>query len=373
MASDLGAVAELGGAAAVEFAASALAERGARTATCHNCGVPVIGAYCAVCGQERDGHRRSLLDLLHDLVSEIASFDSRILRTTLALLVEPGELPLAFNQGRTRRYVPAIRLYLFVSLLFFLTLSMTGIALVQIELQEVPNAYAVKRLPDGNVVVVSHGKTSSSIPAAVVREDTEGSLSPGIHAGLTTGIHFFGRVGQFHQRITPEGWARIAQLKTSVLRAVGNDRNGWVARNALATIEKLARDPAALNGPLTTWIPRVFFLLLPLFGVLLALFYIRQRRQYYFVDHLVFSLSIHSFVFAILILAIGAAQMLPGGAVAKIILLSLGVYLFIALKRFYGQGWVITTAKFAALSFVYTIFVLLPALVFVLATGFIEG
>jgi len=143
--------------------------------------------------------------------------------------------------------------------------------------------------------------------------------------------------------------------------------------DALATIEKLSRDPAALNAPLTTWIPRVFFLLLPLFAVLLALFYVRQRKQFYFVDHLVFSLSVHSFVFAILIVAIGAAQLLPGGRVAEIIFLSIGVYLFIALKRFYRQGWIATAVKFAAISFIYAVFVLAPALVFVLVTGFIQG
>ncbi|HEY2444467.1 MAG TPA: DUF3667 domain-containing protein [Rhizomicrobium sp.] len=373
MSNEWGAIAELGGAAAVEMAASALAERGAKSAQCRNCSAPLIGAYCAVCGQERDGHRHSLADLLHDLFSELASFDSRVLRTAVALLFEPGELPLAFNQGRTRRYMPAVRLYLFVSLLFFLALSVTGIALVQIELQEVPNAYAVKSLPNGDVVVVSHGKASNPIPAYVVREDSDKSLTPGVHSGLSTGIHFFGRIGEFHQRITPAGWARIAQLKASVLRAVGNDRNGWMARNALATIEKLSRDPAALNAPLTTWIPRVFFLLLPLFALLLALFYVRQRKQFYFVDHLVFSLSLHSFVFAVMIIAIGAAQILPGGVVAEIIFLSIGIYAFIALKRFYRQGWIVTVVKFAAISFVYTVFVLLPALLFVLATGFIEG
>ena len=59
----------------------------------------------------------------------------------------------------------------------------------------------------------------------------------------------------------------------------------------------LAADPAALNGPLTTWMPRALFLLLPLYALLLALFHIRRRKRFYFVDHLVFSLSIHTFTF----------------------------------------------------------------------------
>jgi hypothetical protein len=372
MSDDFGAIAELGGAAAIELAASALAERGAQPVKCKNCGAPILAAYCAICGQERETHRHTLRQLLHDAVSELASFDSRVLRTIVALLFEPGELPLAFRQGRTRRYMPALRLYLFVSLVFFLTLSAAGIALFQIQLQEVPNAYSVRALPNGGLAIVSNGKVSP-MPAIVAGKSKDRNLSPGSHSGLTSDVHFFERIGKYHQRITPEGWARIAELKAEILKAVGNNKHGWMARNALASVEKLARDPAALNGPLTTWIPRVFFLLLPLFALLLSLFYVRQRDKFYFVDHLVFSLAFHSFVFAILIVAIGAAQVLEGGLVAQLVFFAIGLYLLLAIKRFYAQGWMLSVTKFAVVSFIYTIFILMPALVFVLVTGIIEG
>lgn len=372
MSDDFGAITELGGAAALELAASALAERGAKPEPCKNCGAPVLGSYCGVCGQERETHRHTVWHLLHDAAEELGSFDSRVLRTIVALLFEPGELPRAFREGRTRRYMPALRLYLFASLLFFLTLSVAGIALFQIELQEVPNAYTVKTLPNGGLAIQSNGKWTP-MPAIVAQKAHDKNLSPGSHSGLTTRVHFFQPVGRFHQQITPEGWARIAQLKTEILTAVGNNKNGWMARNALATVERLARDPAALNGPLTVWIPRVFFLLLPLFALLLALFYWRQRRNFYFVDHLIFSLAFHSFVFALLIVAIGAAQIVAGGAVAELFFLATAVYLLIAMKRFYDQRWVISVVKFAVVTFIYTVFFLMPALAFVLVTGIIEG
>lgn len=371
MADDFGAIAELGGAAAVELAASALAARGSKPDKCHNCGAPLLGAYCAICGQERDTHRRSLFGLLHDFVAEISSFDSRVLRTAIALLFRPGELACAFREGRTRRYMPAVRLYLFVSLLFFFVLSVAGIALVQIELREVPNAYFVKTGANGEVIVTANGHQGGPIPAVIGKNAKE--LKPGPHSGMTTRIHFFDRIGELHQKISPQGWARIAEIKKEVLRAVGNNPHGWMARNAIATIEKLARDPAALNGPLTAWIPRVFFLLLPIFALLLAIFYIRQRRKFYFVDHLVFSLSLHSFVFAVLLAAIGAAQVLAGSLVAKLIAAAIGLYLLVGMKRFYAQRWPITTVKFLSLSFIYSIFVLLPALIFIVVTGVISG
>ncbi len=382
MTDDLGAIGELGGAAAIELVAARLAERGRAPDKCRNCGTSVIGPYCAACGQERDTHRESVFSLLHDLFADIASFDSRILRTATALLVRPGELPRAFHEGRTQRYMPAVRLYLFVSLLFFLTLSVTGIALVQVELREVPHAYVVKNAPNGDFLIVTPGGKTRAISGADVREAmkeggkssyTVQSLTPGDHSSIAPNIHFFKREGGYHQSFSPAGWARLESLKAQILKAVGNDPHSWMAKNALATIEKLGHDPAALNGPLTTWIPRVLFLLLPLYALLLAIFYIRQRRQFFFVDHLIFSLSIHTFMFAVLIAAVGAAQLLSGGLVAWLVLLAMSLYIFLSMKRFYGQGWFITTLKFCVISFIYTVAFLVPAMFFVLFAGLIEG
>lgn len=382
MSDQTGAIAELGGAAAIELAASTLAQHGSEEGDCRNCGAPMPGAYCATCGQERNTHRRSIWALLHNLIEEVASFDSRMLRTTWALLVRPGELPLAFHEGRTRRYVPAVRLYLFVSLLFFVTLSVTGIALIQVELREVPNAYTIRTGPGGDVVIVGRDGAIKTIQADKAREALKQggpssysakSLSPGVHSSVAPDIHFFKRVDRTGQHFSPAVWAQLESVKAQILKSVGNDRNGWIARNAIATVEKLAHDPAALDGPLTTWIPRVFFLLLPLYAVLLAIFYVRQRKKYYFVDHLVFSLAVHSFLFAILIVAVGAAQILSGGLVAVLIFLGMSVYIFLALKRFYKQGWVITTVKFLCISFIYTVAFLLPALISALVTGILEG
>ncbi|HEY3639005.1 MAG TPA: DUF3667 domain-containing protein [Rhizomicrobium sp.] len=376
-----GAITELGGAAAIELAASALTKRNGDEHGCRNCGEPLPGAYCAHCGQERNTHRRSIWGLIHNLIEEVASLDSRMLRTTVALLVQPGELPLAFHQGRTRRYVPAVRLYLFVSLLFFLTLSVTGIALVQVEIKELPNAYTVHTAPNGDTVISGKDGMVKIIPMSNIREAfkeagpssyTAKNLSAGTHTMIGPSVHFFRRIDKSQQHFSPAVWAQLESVKAQILKSVGNDKHGWIARNAIGTVEKLAHDPTALDGPLTTWIPRVFFLLLPLYALLLALFYVRQRKQFYFVDHLVFSLAIHTFLFAILIVAIGAAQILPGGLVALLIFLAMSVYILLALKRFYRQGWIITSVKFLSISFIYASF-LLPALVSVLVTGILEG
>src|SRR5471030_1301980 len=153
--SDIGAILETGGAAAVEFAAAQLVERGGRPGTCANCREPLIGPFCAVCGQPRDIHRRSIWGLVHDLVKDLVSFDSRILRTARALMLQPGELAKAYHEGRTQPFVPPVRLYLFVSLIFFLVLSAAHIALFQFDLRV---ADQVIRKDAGGIYMVRDGE-----------------------------------------------------------------------------------------------------------------------------------------------------------------------------------------------------------------------
>lgn len=379
MSDDTGAIVELGGAAALEMVASVLADRDGRSAKCLNCGAHNTDAYCPACGQERDTHRRSVWGLLQHLVQEIAGFDSRILRTLLALVAQPGELSVAFREGRTRRYVPALRLYLFMSLIFFVSLSATGIALLQLELA----THDQKRLVADshfNVFVVHNGKRS---PMEHFTTDAKGDVyfsAPGVprkligglkadgsvHYELRTIPHFFSRIGTI--KVDPQTESKIigrVERDTKIGDNINSPLGRSIMQHVALMLRALATNPAAVNGPLTEWIPRILFVMLPLFALILACVYWRQRKQYYFVDHLIFSLNYHTFGFALLLVAAALAQVVSENAVASVVSIGLGLYLLLAMKRFYGQGWFWTCAKFASVGFVYLCF-LLPTLVTIL-------
>jgi hypothetical protein len=374
---DLEAILETGSAAAVEIAASALAEKGQATGVCANCGKPLIGAYCAVCGQPTHTHRRTVRGLLHDFFADLANFDSRILRTTRALLFQPGELPLAFRKGRTQPFVPAIRLYLFVSLIFFVLLSVTGIALMQFEVNATPTKVIwVKGEPfianpayDKNDV----DPETKDIIRPLLPITKEKATRPGGVYQYGTEVQFFSRIGAYHSTL-PKA-AREQLLSGPAIKVDSKDRAKaeWVERKVYDAINRIAADPAALNEPLTTWMPRALFLLLPLYALLLGLFHIRRRKAFYLVDHLVFSLSIHTFAFVALIAGVGLAQVIAGAPVAWILFTALSLYIFLAMKRFYEQGWFLTAVKFVFVSGIYTMFFLLPALAGVLTLSIFGG
>jgi Protein of unknown function (DUF3667) len=374
MMEELGAIGETAGAAAVEMAVAALLERGGKVGPCTNCSAPMLGAYCGVCGQPVETHRRSVFTLLHDFVKDIASFDSRILRTARALLFQPGELSLAFREGRTQRYVPAVRLYLFVSLIFFLTLSFAGIAILQLVLVSSTQRYIQDKNHD--VFVVNNGVRE---PMTGFKADDKGNVYLGNPASghkvisgmkadgtLTQNVasqpHFFARVGSLKPGHVP---AKILADMDLELKK-GNSKvpgiASWINEHVTRMFKVLATDPAAINGPLTTWIPRALFILLPLFALILAAFYWRGHQKFFFVDHLVFSLNMHSFGFALLLIAAGLAQFLPGGVVAMFVGLAVAAYLLLAMKRFYRQSWFWTGAKFATVGFLYALVILPVAL-----------
>lgn len=371
---DLEAIVELSGAAAVELAVSALAERGTKTGVCANCGKPLLGPYCAVCGQPAKTHRRSIRAMLHDTLVDIVNFDNRVLRTARALLIQPGELPAAFREGRTQGYVPAIRLYLFVSLVFFVILSVSRIAILQLEVIATPIkvVYDAKGAPFVTNPAYDPSDPDTKMLPKLIPLPQRLASEPGEHFTYSTNSYFFERVGAVHNKMTGEAKVRLlASIRVDNKKR--DHATNWWKRQISTGIDRLASDPAALNASLTDWLPRALFLLLPLYALLLYLFHIRRRRDYYLVDHLLFSLSIHTFTFVILIAAAGLAQIAPGAMVAIGLLIALALYIFIAMKRFYRQGWLITTVKFLFISGIYTMFFLLPAMAGILALSFFGG
>jgi hypothetical protein len=103
-------------------------------------------------------------------------------------------------------------------------------------------------------------------------------------------------------------------------------------------------------------LPRVFFLLLPAFALLLKLFYWRQDR--YYLDHLIFALHYHAFVFLdfVLLLLLGRPWVpdLLAWLLVPILGLGLVLYLPLALRRVYGGSWWMTLLKLLGLAVIYT-------------------
>lgn len=104
--------------------------------TCPNCttALRVTDNFCPHCGQEnrdlRVPVRQFLFDSLNNLL-HITSFEGKIWQTLRAIFTRPGQLTIDYLAGKRARYVAPMRLYLWVSLVFFLLLGAWADELLQ--------------------------------------------------------------------------------------------------------------------------------------------------------------------------------------------------------------------------------------------------
>jgi uncharacterized membrane protein len=90
---------------------------------CKNCGVGLLGRYCVNCSQAANVHVPTTMELVHELLEGLTHSDSRLWRTLKYLWFKPGRLTQEFVAGKRIAYLPPFRLYLILSLLFFLIYS----------------------------------------------------------------------------------------------------------------------------------------------------------------------------------------------------------------------------------------------------------
>ena len=115
-------------------------------------------------------------------------------------------------------------------------------------------------------------------------------------------------------------------------------------------------------------IPVAMFIMLPLFAILLKLFYWKRGT---FAHHMVFSFYFFTFLFTtfcILIVANFAVDV--PGSLEFLILLSVVIYLMLALLNFYKSSWIGAFFKSGFISFLYMLLVVPIAAVGVIFVAF---
>ena len=235
---------------------------------CENCGNEVTQRFCGACGQRREPPVHSLWHFSRVATEDLTHADSRLWRTLAALLFKPGRLTAEFLAGRRARYLPPIRLYLVLSVLFFLVAGAVG------------TRFAVLQFDD------SRPLASAKIEAGAKPDDL-----PALKA----------QAGE-----TPE-------QRADRLCADANYNGPWAA--TLQPLFKQACRKSVLdNGRELRQVflhnvPRAMFIFLPLLAGLMMLMYWRPRH--YYVEHLLLFVHNHAFVFLVAGMALLLGRLVP--------------------------------------------------------------
>lgn len=98
---------------------------------CSNCHTQIDSEdqYCAKCGQSTQSFERPFIPFLVNLLHELFDIDGRLWLTLKTLVTKPGVASYEYSQGKRVKYTPALRVYLVVSVVFFLLFaSMQGLS-----------------------------------------------------------------------------------------------------------------------------------------------------------------------------------------------------------------------------------------------------
>ena len=309
---------------------------------CLNCGIPLTTAFCPDCGQEAVQHTASVRELLAELVGSLFNLDSKFFGTLRALLFKPGMLTVAYNRGQRVRYLSPLRLYLVCSIGFFLLLAwkqsqstaQSRPVPIKLEQQEkspiamtAGSTPAVSALaPDKHVPTAEQNGRSASAGRTPVKlaQINSGAIHSKSLDGLPNSVEEFKKQLKPGERVSPASLYVIRQA----IKLRGIDRKQIIA--------------AFLSNA-----PNMMFLLVPLFAVALKLLYVRSRTLY--VEHLVFLLHAHAFIYIVL----AALVLLPDNGFTDWAYLIVPVYIFLAMRTVYGQPWWKTIIKLAILAFGY--------------------
>ena len=260
--------------------------------------------FCPNCGQENHIKRVSLRMLVSDFSSTYFAFDSKLFASLKYLLIKPSFLSLEYLNGKIEAYLRPIRLYIFISFAFFLLNSISSGDGVSDRVI----------LPiDGNPTTIE--EVQSEFKKAKSLKNDKGN-----DPFLEFDKEFFD--GKITKILSDK-----KELKLFILF-------------------------------LKSKLPILFFFLIPVFGVLLFLFF--YKKKYFYVDHLVFALHLQSFVFVLLIISLIIDWIFKVDLTFFVILAFL-IYGFIAARKFYDLGKIST---FIRLSFVGFIHVILSTIIF---------
>jgi len=91
--------------------------------TCLNCFHVVENRFCPNCGQENTETRKSFGHLITHFAEDFTHYDNAFWTTIRNLLFKPAYLTKEYLSGKRQRFVPPVKLYIFISFLAFFLLS----------------------------------------------------------------------------------------------------------------------------------------------------------------------------------------------------------------------------------------------------------
>jgi len=336
---------------------------------CQNCGAELTGPHCAQCGQAAIDYRRSFRHVIVDVLDSFLNWDSKFFATIGLLIVKPWRLTNEFLAGKRVRYLHPLRLYLLASILFFFAVNYgaKGLRLEPGKISEknrtaIAAAVAEKRdeieaeFDKENLSTEERKKAQDALdyltkPSPAATAAAEQQPSPTITPTASPsepGKRTYGAVDERPFLVFD------ADTKSST------PFERWLETRAKEKMGEHGTKMGLFIATLFSNLPYMMLCCIPLFAFVLKVLYI--RRHIFYIDHLIYALHIHTFLYTgvmlIVLATMGLNRIAPpalAGWIIALLWILFVVQIFLSIRRVYRQGWFMSTLKFFVGGFVYLI------------------
>jgi len=391
-----------------------------RGVKCLNCGHPldINDKYCPNCSQANSTKKLTLKVFFDEFFSSLINYDSKLLKTLSALLLRPGRITKDYINGKRVTYTNPFRFLLSLAFFYFLMFTYNSQFDTWDESAKnfdgtIYNGSPLKfNMDSGGLVVDSVAlekqseevtKTLDSIKKVnptILTELQKFDSIKGTNDELSNQLEYLDSLGIFMKGLSqaekrkdsfmnadPAGYFKSLDKESGMEKFVSKAEffghvikkdtlfnfdqastkykinETWsnkMAFNSANSTLKVIKEPGSWVNSTISKLPFVIFFFMPVFTLFIWLVYI--RKNYTYTDHLIFSFHNQSLLFILLILSLTLDMMFNMNS-SGIFLLIFGIYLYKAMRKFYGQGRFKTIVKYIFLNTIFMILAFLTIIV----------
>ena len=342
---------------------------------CLNCGTILEGKFCHNCGQENLEMKESFGHMLNHAISDYFHFDYQFFHTLKPLFLKPGHLTNEYNAGHRAQYLHPVKMYIFISLVFFLV-AFRGNHQVREVKETAATQHAADSIKQRAVDSISlrrhftakqKEEFNGKVRVEPINED--GKIKYNIDYDFGNQIEVFGvkinKNGDYEQYLKEQQKLPAAQRDNVIERYVARKSLDWVGQGKDA--QKMFIEALQHNSP------KVMFLILPLFALILKVAFSRNRKFY--VEHIIYAIHLHCFIFLFLLVIAIINMIIPQSwdAIRSWVnfLATLVViwYIYRSLRTVYNRSRWRTVSKMMGVSIMYLLVFIISFAVILVVTA----
>lgn len=260
--------------------------------TCLNCNNEVAQRFCPNCGQENTKTSKSFHHLFIHFFEDLTHYDNAFWRTIFYLFFKPAALTLAYVSGKRLSFLAPIRLYIFISFLTFLLISLFPIDSAvkseakkgQIIVPTIDSLHIEEKGVDGLTKVGILSQKNNDTIKKILQQTDEIDV----------------------KEVADFGYKSVTELdsiqKNGTEKVKVSSTEYWFLKKWLAVKEENTNEEIIqkFSDSFTNNLPKLLFMYMPVFALILWLFHNKKKRLYF--DNGIFTLHYFSFLLLLILL-----------------------------------------------------------------------